>query len=71
MQAASGVPKNRARTMIGKWISQNSVGDVIDALGRAQREGAIEPVAFIEGVFRFKAKSKTFERPGYTLRPID
>jgi uncharacterized protein YdaU (DUF1376 family) len=51
-----------ARTLIGKWIKAHKAEAVIVALGRAQREGAVDPVAFIEGIFRAAPKVKAGER---------
>jgi len=48
----SGIPDAKARQMLGKWRKQHGVESVIAALGQAQREGAIEPISFIEGCFR-------------------
>lgn len=47
----------KARSLIGKWRKAHGAEAVLTALGRAQREGAIEPVSFIEGCFKFKAKN--------------
>lgn len=59
----SGVPASSARSVIGKWRAAHGVEAVIAALGRAKREGAIEPVAFIEGCFR-RRKSQDEEMFG-------
>jgi hypothetical protein len=55
--ALAGLSAAKARPLIGKWRSAHGTEAVIVALGRAQREGAIDPVAFVEGCFRAKAKS--------------
>lgn len=57
---SAGIPSAKARTLLGKWRKDHGAEAVIAAIGRAKREGAIDPVAFIEGCFRFTAKS---ERP--------
>lgn len=57
---SAGIPNAKARTLLGKWRKDHGAEAVIAAIGRAKREGAIDPVAFIEGCFRFAAKS---ERP--------
>lgn len=54
----SGVPAKQARSLVGKWRAQNGDEAVFAALGRAQREGAIDPVSFIEGCLKFAAKRK-------------
>ncbi|WP_422028131.1 hypothetical protein [Roseovarius sp.] len=53
---ASGIPERKARMLLGKWRKEHGTEAVIAALGRAKREGAIEPVAFIEGCLKFRAK---------------
>lgn len=52
----AGLTERQARGLLGKWCKDHGDAAVIDALGRAQREGAIDPVAFIGGCFRFQAK---------------
>lgn len=54
--SAAGITPERAGPVLGRW--RRTYGDpaLIAALGRAQREGAIDPVAFIEGALRFAAK---------------
>lgn len=61
--ARSGLPEKRARPILGKWRSQYGDEAVISALGRAQREGAIDPVSFCEGVFRFEGKRQASKAP--------
>lgn len=53
----AGVKEKNARAIVGKWRSAHGTEAVITALGKAQREGAIDPVAFVEGCFKTKAKS--------------
>jgi len=53
----AGIPDGKARGILGKWRGAHGAEAVIAALGKAQREGAIDPVAFIEGCFR-QAKRK-------------
>lgn len=50
----AGYDAKQARSMIGRWLKENDEADVLRALGKAQREGAIEPVAFMQGIFRHK-----------------
>lgn len=57
---AAGKNESHARSILGKWKAAHGTEAVIAALGRAQREGAIEPISFIEGCFKFQAKK---ERP--------
>ncbi|BCA57713.1 DUF1376 domain-containing protein [Sphingomonas sp. HMP6] len=48
----AGYSEARARPVLGKWKSQHGAEAVIVALGKAQREGAVDPVGFINGCFR-------------------
>jgi len=59
----TGMSETQARRLLGKWKAAHGTEAVISALGRAQREGAIEPVSFIEGCFKFQAKKEQPE-PG-------
>jgi len=56
---SAGRSQSQARQLLGKWRKQAGTEAVIEAIGRARREGAVEPVTFIEGCLRFKAKGKT------------
>lgn len=58
MLMAAGKSSSSARSILGKWRSEHGVEAVIAALGRAQREGAIDPVSYIEGCLRFSEKNK-------------
>lgn len=60
----SGVSEKQARSLIGKWKRDAGEGQVISALGRAQREGAIEPVSFIEGCLKFDRKKSSAPQEG-------
>lgn len=62
---AAGVKPDRARSMLGKWKSRHGAPAVIEALGAAQRHGAIDPIPFIEG--RFNLKAKTHDRDRITV----
>lgn len=48
----AGVKESQARAIIGKWRKEHSDEGILVALGKAQREGALDPVGFVEGVFR-------------------
>lgn len=61
----SGMTEARARPLLGKWRRDYGTGTVIEALSRAQREGAIEPVSFIEGCLRAASRG-----PPEPERPI-
>lgn len=49
---AGGVKEGSARALLGKWKREHGPEAVIVALGKAQREGAIDPVSFIEKCLR-------------------
>jgi hypothetical protein len=55
----AGMSPAKARPLIGKWKRDHGSANVIEALGRAKREGAIDPVGFIEGCFRAHRRSNT------------
>lgn len=55
---AAGKSKDQAGKLLGRWRSDHGAEAVIAALGRAQREGAIDPVSFIEGCLRFSERQK-------------
>lgn len=63
--AESGISSAKAGQLLGKWRKQSGTAQVIEALSRAKREGAIEPVAFIEGCLKYQAKQKATDRDGY------
>jgi hypothetical protein len=55
----AGKSEGAARGILGKWRKLHGEAALIEALGRAQREGAIDPVSFIEGCFKFSRKRQT------------
>ncbi|WP_242183251.1 HNH endonuclease [Sphingomonas sp. CARO-RG-8B-R24-01] len=55
---AAAVPERKARSMLGKWLRDHGPETVIVALGNAQREGAVDPVSFIERCFRNGPQSR-------------
>ena len=55
---AAGKSRDAASKILGQWRNEYGPEAVIAALGRAQREGAIEPVAFINGCLK-ASKAKT------------
>ncbi len=59
----AGKSEAQARAIVGKWVKQNGEAMTIEALGKAQREGAIDPVSFVEGVFRHANKNHSV-KPG-------
>ena len=48
----AGKSDRQARGLIGKWRRDHGDAALIAAIGRAEREAAVEPVAFIEGCLR-------------------
>lgn len=52
MLRRAGKSDRQARVLLGKWRRDHGDAALIAAIGRAEREGAIEPVAFIEGCLR-------------------
>jgi hypothetical protein len=65
---ASGRPEKSLRPMVGRWVGKHGEGAVLAAIVEAQREAAVSPVAFIEGVLKSggkrygKADGDKFER---------
>ena len=49
---SQGVPSERIGGLLGKWRKEYGSEAVIVALGKAQREGAIDPVSFITRCLR-------------------
>lgn len=54
----AGKSDGQARSIIGKWRKVQSDEVILAALGKAQREGALDPVAFAEGCFRQAKKTE-------------
>ena len=54
LQRAAELSPDQARRMLGRWRKTNTDGEIIDAISRAQREEAQDPIAFITGCFRQK-----------------
>jgi hypothetical protein len=51
----AGIAENKARQLIGRWRKGRDPGAVLAALMAAQREGATDPVAFVEATLRRRA----------------
>ena len=62
--AEAGIVNGKAGTLLGKWKRDHGAEAVIVALGKAQREGAIDPISFIEGCFRNGKRPDQQRRPG-------
>ena len=58
LEIAGGMPTREARQVIGMWRKKFSDGEIIDALSRAQREEAQDPVAFITGCLKHKSRGE-------------
>lgn len=48
----AGVPASKQGALLGKWRRDNGDEALIAAIGKAKREGAVDPISFIEGCFR-------------------
>ena len=57
LQTAKGIAEDAARSFLGKAIASTSVGDVLEAIGRAEREDPVDPRAFIRGVLKPKIRT--------------
>ena len=49
---AAGKSRNQAGGIVGKWRKSHADADLISALGACQREGAVDPVAYITGALK-------------------
>lgn len=58
LAAKTGQPEARCRAQLGKW--RKAIGDaaLIEALGAAQREGVIDPMAWLEAAVRARQQSQ-------------
>lgn len=63
----AGISTDKAGSILGKWKRDYGASNVITALGKAQREGAIDPVAFIEGCLKAQRKGETYDRDRITV----
>ena len=57
----SGRPKDKLRSMVGRWCRDHGDGQVLEAFAQAARCGPIEPVAWIERTLKEEGHGK---RPG-------
>lgn len=62
---SSGRAESSARSLLAKWKNAHGSAAVIEALGAAQRQGAIDPVSFIEG--RWRANGGATRQPAVPL----
>jgi hypothetical protein len=63
MLKAVGSDEEQARSFFGKLIGRTSVGDVLEAIGKAEREAPADPKAFICGVLKPKARPRQAPEP--------
>ena len=59
LMEATGKSDGAVRRILGGWGKDHSHGEIIDACSRAKREGALDPVAFVEGIWRQQRKRGT------------
>lgn len=55
---SAGKSPDQAGRILGKWRKDHGAEAVIAAIGRARREGAVDPVAFISGCLLAKPQSR-------------
>jgi len=72
--SAAGIAPGSAGQLLGKWKRDHGAEAVIVALGKAQREGAIDPRSFIEGCLRNgqrpdRTRPLNGQRGGWNPRP--
>lgn len=60
---SAGTPERQARNWLGRARQKHGAETVIAAIGKAKREGAIEPIGFMEGCF----KSRTRQGAGHEI----
>jgi hypothetical protein len=58
LQRAADLSPDQARRILGRWRKTNSDGEIIDAISRAQREEAQDPIAFINGCLRQRLRGQ-------------
>jgi hypothetical protein len=63
----SGKSEGQARSLLGKWKRDHGAEAVIAGLGAAQREGAIDPAAYIEGRWREERRRKANDDEGFSI----
>ncbi|MBO9437320.1 hypothetical protein J7354_01470 [Sulfitobacter sp. R18_2] len=60
----AGQSQASAGRLLGKWRKEAGDAALIEAIGRAQREQAIDPVSFITGCLRFSKKKSSIPQSG-------
>ena len=67
---AAGVSPAQAGSMVGKWRKDlRDDAALIEMIGKATREGAVNPIEFIQGMIRARSKPKTPEPGDYRQNP--
>lgn len=61
--AATGKLPEKARSIIGKWKRDHGAGQVIEAIGAAQRGGIIDPIPWIEARWKAHAANEEWVSP--------
>ena len=62
--ASAGKTPDQAGRLIGKWRKDHGAEAVIAAIGRARREGAVDPASFITACLLAKPKARASPAPG-------
>ena len=62
--ASAGKSAAAAGQMLGKWRKDHGTEAVISAISRARREGAIEPISYIEKCLRFQKAEQAKPKRG-------
>ena len=65
----AGIAERKARRLIGRWRKGRDPASVLEALATAQREGATDPVSFIEAVLRRRSAEVIPFRTGVSDDP--
>lgn len=53
----AGVKLRQAKALLGRWIKDHGEAAVVEALGRAQREGAVDPQSYIAACLKRKERT--------------
>jgi uncharacterized protein YdaU (DUF1376 family) len=64
---SQGVRADKAGSLLGKWKKDHGAEAVIVALGKSQREGAIDPVSFITGCLDSRRKGGGYDPERITV----
>lgn len=67
LQAVTRRPEGVCRGLLGKWRKSLGDAELIAAIGRAQREGVIDPVPWFERVIQNHERDKAPKHGGFNL----